>query len=146
MPSSPSKPAGVFPRPPVPVVAGVITDERGLILLARRPAHKQLGLKWEFPGGKVEPGETAAAALGRELREELGIEITGIEPLPRFHHDYGFAVIDMIPLRCRLAPGSPAPRPHEHAGLAWVELAELDGYDLAPADLPVVVALRAGRT
>ena len=127
---------------PVPVVAAVLTDDRGRFLLAQRPAHKKLGLKWEFPGGKVEPGETPEAALARELREELGIEITGIEPLPQFQHDYGFAVIDMIPLRCRLAPASPAPHAHEHVGLVWVELDELGTYDLAPADLPVVDALR----
>ena len=129
-------------KPPVPVVAAVITDDRGRFLLAQRPAHKKLGLKWEFPGGKVEPGETPAAALARELREELGIEISGIEPLPRFSHDYGFAVIDMIPLRCRIAPTSPAPHAHEHVGLVWAELAELGSYDLAPADLPVVEELR----
>ncbi|MEY4005494.1 MAG: hypothetical protein RLZZ221_1590, partial [Verrucomicrobiota bacterium] len=73
---------------PVPVVAAVLTDDRGRFLLAQRPAHKKLGLNWEFPGGKVEPGETPEAALARELREELGIKITGIEPLPRFQHDY----------------------------------------------------------
>jgi 8-oxo-dGTP diphosphatase len=127
---------------PIPVVAAVITDDRGRFLLAQRPAHKKLGLKWEFPGGKVEPGETPEAALARELREELGIEITGLEPLPRFRHDYGFAVIDMIPLLCRLAPTSPAPYAHEHVGLVWAELAELTNYDLAPADLPVVEELR----
>lgn len=129
-------------KPPVPVVAAVITDDRGRFLLAQRPAHKKLGLKWEFPGGKVEPGETPEAALARELREELGIEITGIEPLPLFRHDYGFAVIDMIPLRCRLAPASPVPHAHEHVGLVWAELAALGSYDLAPADLPVVEELR----
>ena len=131
-------------KPPVPVVAAVLTDDRGRFLLAQRPAHKKLGLKWEFPGGKVEPGETPEAALARELREELGIEISAIEPLPRFQHDYGFAVIDMIPLRCRLAPASPAPHAHEHVGLVWVELDELGTYDLAPADLPVVEELRKG--
>lgn len=143
MPISSPSPAGPAGKPPVPVVAAVIVDQRGRLLLARRPAHKKLGLKWEFPGGKVEPGESPDAAVARELREELGVQIEGIEPLPRFTHDYGFAVIDMIPLRCRLAPGSPAPHPHEHVGLVWAELSELDGYDLAPADLPVVAALRA---
>jgi 8-oxo-dGTP diphosphatase len=127
----------------VPVVAAVITDEQGRVLLARRPPHKSLGLKWEFPGGKVEPGETPEAAVARELHEELGITVEAIEPLPRFRHDYGFVVIDMIPLRCRLAASSPAPHPHEHVALAWAKLAELDAYDLAPADLPVVAALRA---
>ena len=143
MSSAPSSPAGASGKPPVPVVAAVITDERGRVLLARRPPHKSLGLKWEFPGGKVEPGETPEAALARELHEELGIAIEGIGPLPRFRHDYGFVVIDMIPLRCRLAAGSPPPCAHEHVALAWAELSELDGYDLAPADLPVVADLRA---
>lgn len=131
-------------KPPVPVVAAVITDDRGRFLLAQRPAHKKLGLKWEFPGGKVEPGETPDAALARELREELGIEVAGIEPLSRFTYDYGFAVIEMIPLSCRLAPASPAPHAHEHVGLVWAELATLGSYDLAPADLPVVEELRKG--
>ncbi|MFM9081134.1 MAG: (deoxy)nucleoside triphosphate pyrophosphohydrolase [Opitutaceae bacterium] len=132
-------------KPPVPVVAAVIADDRDRYLLARRPAHKKLGLKWEFPGGKVEPGETPDAALARELREELGIEITGIEPMSRFRHDYGFAIIDMIPLRCRLAPDSPAPHAHEHVGLVWAEWTELGNYDLAPADYPVVEELRKNR-
>jgi len=140
----PKSAAATSAKPPVPVVAAVITDERGHVLIARRPPHKSLGLKWEFPGGKVEPGEAPEAALARELREELGIDVEALEPLPRFRPDYGFVVIDMIPFRCRLAPGSAEPRAHEHVGLAWVELAGLDAYELAPADLPVVAALRAG--
>lgn len=142
--STSSSPApGVPGKPPVPVVAAVIADGHGRFLLARRPPHKALGLKWEFPGGKLERGETPETALARELREELGIEVAAIEALPRFRHDYGFVVIDMIPLLCRLAPSSPAPHPHEHVALAWANLAELDTYDLAPADLPVITALRA---
>ncbi|MBI5688756.1 MAG: (deoxy)nucleoside triphosphate pyrophosphohydrolase [Verrucomicrobia bacterium] len=129
--------------PPVPVVAGVIVDATGRLLLAQRPTDKHLALKWEFPGGKVEPGESPQAALTRELREELAVGITDLQPLPRFHHDYGRVVIEMIPFRCRLQDPSTAPHPHEHVALAWVTLAECESYDLAPADWPVVAALRA---
>lgn len=127
---------------PLPVVCALIEDGAGHVLVAQRPAHKHLGLKWEFPGGKVEAGEEPAAALARELREELGCEITHLEPLPRSRHDYGTVVIEMIPFVCRLAPGSPPPVAHEHAALAWVSPRALEGIDLAPADWPVVKAYR----
>jgi 8-oxo-dGTP diphosphatase len=130
-------------NPPIPVVAAVLTDATGRILLAQRPAHKSLALKWEFPGGKVEVGEPPEAALARELREELGIAIAGLRPLARFTYDYGFVHIAMIPFVCQLAPGSPAPHPHEHTALAWVALEALPTYDLAPADLPIVAELLA---
>jgi 8-oxo-dGTP diphosphatase len=124
------------------VVAAVIRDAAGRVLLAQRPPHKHLGRKWEFPGGKIEPGEVPEAALTRELREELGIEIVFIRALPRFNHDYVRAVVAMHPFECRLAVHSAAPHPHEHIALAWATVAELETYDLAPADLPVLAALR----
>lgn len=132
--------------PPVPVVAAVLTDAVGRVLLAQRPAHKHLALKWEFPGGKVEANEVPEAALIRELREELGITIEIVRPLPRFTHDYGSVVIAMFPYVCRLAGGSAPPHPHEHVALAWVPLDALPDYDLAPADFPVVTALRVPPT
>jgi 8-oxo-dGTP diphosphatase len=131
------------PSVPIPVVAAVLTDPAGRILLAQRPSHKSLALKWEFPGGKIEAGELPEAALARELREELGVEIEQLQALPRFTHDYGFVHIAMIPFACRLAPHSPAPHAHEHVALAWVDRAALTSYDLAPADLPVVADLLA---
>jgi 8-oxo-dGTP diphosphatase len=127
---------------PIPVVAAVIEDPAGRVLLAQRSAHKHLGLKWEFPGGKVDAGESPEAALARELREELGIAIEHLRPLPRFTHDYGSVVIAMIPFVCRLAASSAAPHPHEHVAIRWVNPAELDTFDLAPADWPVVRAYR----
>jgi 8-oxo-dGTP diphosphatase len=132
-------------KQPIPVVAAVISDAHGRVLLAQRPPHKHLARKWEFPGGKVEPGETPEAALARELHEELGIEITEMQPLPRFTHDYGSVVIALIPFSCRLAAGSGPPHPHEHTALAWIDVDALSTYDLAPADLPIVAALGAGR-
>ena len=113
-------------------------ERDGLLLLAQRPAHKHLPLQWEFPGGKVEPGEDPAAAIVREIREELGCEITVVRALPRFQHDYKTVLIEMIPFVCALAKGSPAPQPHEHVAIAWARPGELAGYDLAPADLPVI--------
>lgn len=124
---------------PIPVVCALI-EKDGRLLLAQRPAHKHLPLKWEFAGGKVEPGEDPAAAIVREIREELGCEIVISRALPRFQHDYKTVVIEMIPFVCALAPGSPAPHPHEHVAMAWVEPAGLSTYDLAPADLPVVAS------
>lgn len=110
------------------------------MLVAQRPAHKHLALKWEFAGGKVEPGELPEAALIREIREELGCDIVVVRPLPRFVHDYGTVAIEMIPFVCRLLAGSPAPHPHEHVALRWVTPAEISTLDLAAADLPVVAS------
>lgn len=120
------------------MVCAVIEDGLSRVLVAQRPAHKHLGLKWEFAGGKVEPGETTEAAIVREIREELGCAIAIRRALPRFTHDYGTLVIEMIPFVCSLVPGSPAPHPHEHAAVRWVTLTELKSLDLAPADWPVV--------
>lgn len=128
---------------PVPVVCAVI-ERDGHVLLAQRPAHKLLPLKWEFPGGKVESGENPAVAIAREIREELACEIALVRALPPFIHDYKTVVIEMIPFVCSLAPGSPPLHPHEHVAIAWVKPAELLSYDLAAADLPVVAAYGSG--
>ncbi|MBI2497102.1 MAG: (deoxy)nucleoside triphosphate pyrophosphohydrolase [Opitutae bacterium] len=124
---------------PVPVVCALI-ERAGRLLLAQRPVNKHLPLKWEFPGGKVEPGEEAGAAIVREIREELGCTVSVIRALPRFPFDYGAVVIEMIPYVCVLAADSPEPHPHEHVALAWATPAELPRYDLAPADAPVIAS------
>lgn len=129
------------PSAPVPVVCAVI-ERDGRVLLAQRPPTKLLALKWEFAGGKVEPGEDPAAAIVREIREELGCDIVITRALPRFVHDYGRVVIEMIPFVCALAPGSAAPHPHEHVDLAWVRPADFERFDLAAADWPVIAAYR----
>ena len=115
-------------------------ERDGLVLLALRPPDKLLPLKWEFAGGKVEAGEDPAAAIVREIREELGCAIRVVRALPPFTHDYGRVVIEMIPFVCALEPGSPEPHPHEHVAIAWVPVGELTGYDLAAADYPVIEA------
>jgi 8-oxo-dGTP diphosphatase len=128
------------PNPPVPVVCAVIRSD-DLVLIAQRPPHKLLPLKWEFPGGKVEPGEDPADAIIREIREELGCSIRIDRALLPFIHDYGTVVIEMIPYVCRLAPDSPEPQAHEHVALSWVQASGLSAYDLAAADWPVVRTL-----
>jgi len=141
-PASPSPLACRMSTAPLPVVCALI-ERGGRVLLAQRPAHKQLALKWEFPGGKVDPGETPEAALVREIREELCCDVRLRRPLPRTQHAYERVHIEMIPFVCALAPGSPEPHPTEHVALAWVAPAELDAYDLAGADWPVLHAYRA---
>jgi 8-oxo-dGTP diphosphatase len=133
----------MYEPPPIPVVCALIEDGRGRVLLAQRPAHKHLGLKWEFAGGKVEQNEPPESALVREIREELGCDIGIVTALPRSTHDYGSVAVEMIPFVCALLPGSPAPHPHEHLAVRWISPAELDAVDLAPADWPVVTSYRA---
>ncbi len=126
----------------MPVVCAVLEDNAGRVLVAQRPAHKHLGFKWEFAGGKVESGEQPEHAIVREMKEELNCDVVVRRPLPRFVHDYGSVVIDMIPFVCRLASSSQLPDPQEHVAIRWVTLGELDALDLAPADRPVVQAYR----
>jgi 8-oxo-dGTP diphosphatase len=126
----------------IPVVCAIIEDGSGRVLVAQRPAHKHLGLKWEFPGGKVEPGESPENALVREIKEELGCDIVIVRALSPSTHDYTVVAIEMLPFVCHLAAGSAALHPHEHVAVRWVEPAELALLDLAPADLPVVANYR----
>ncbi|MFN0079759.1 MAG: (deoxy)nucleoside triphosphate pyrophosphohydrolase [Prosthecobacter sp.] len=127
-------------NPPVPVVCAIIMrDDR--IMIAQRPPDKKLGGLWEFPGGKVEPGEAAKAALHRELHEELGCTVRITRTLPSFVHAYSWGSIELIPFLCALTADSPEPHPHEHTAIAWVGREQLRAYDLAPADVPLLTAL-----
>jgi 8-oxo-dGTP diphosphatase len=122
------------------VVAAVI-ERDGRVLVAQRPPHKHLALKWEFPGGKVEPGEEPAAALVREIKEELGCDVAVGRALPRSTHIYSTITIELIPFCCQLAPRSAEPHPNEHVAVLWATPGELRTLDLAAADWPVVAAL-----
>ncbi len=129
----------MHPPPPTHVVAAVLTDPRGRILLARRTAGRDLAGAWEFPGGKVEQGETVFQALDRELHEELGIRILGIKPLIRVPQHYGHKriVLDVQ----RVSRYSGKARGLENQALAWSPAAKLATYPMPPADRPVVAAL-----
>lgn len=121
------------------VVAGVIRDRRGRILLARRTEGRDLAGLWEFPGGKQEPGETAEEALKRELREELGIEIEVGAPVIRVPQAYPSKRLRLDVYDIRAWRGTV--RGLEGQALAWVPPHKLAEYAMPPADVPVVAAL-----
>lgn len=124
---------------PIHVVAGVLRDTRGRILLARRTEGRDLAGAWEFPGGKVEPGESASKALQRELFEELGIEVGAIEPLISVPQRYATKSIVLDVYTVLSYTGKPKGR--EKQALAWSPLEKLVSYPMPPADKPVVAAL-----
>ncbi|MDD5304766.1 MAG: 16S rRNA (cytosine(1402)-N(4))-methyltransferase RsmH, partial [Elusimicrobia bacterium] len=126
----------------IPVCAGVILRS-GAVLLARRgPGRKHAG-KWEFPGGRIEEGESPQAALVRELREELGIEATVGAEAARTRHVYDFGEIELIALLVTSFTGEI--KLVDHDQVKWVEARRLLEYDLAPADVPIAEAVAAYR-
>lgn len=124
------------------VSAVALIDPDGRVLLAQRPAGKSMAGLWEFPGGKVEPGESPESALIRELREELGIETrqSCLAPLSFASHGYDDFHLLMPLFACRLWDGIPLPR--EGQRLTWVRSADLSRYPMPPADLPLIPVLR----
>ncbi len=124
------------------VAAVALIDPDGRVLLARRPEGKSMAGLWEFPGGKVEPGETPEAALMRELHEELGIETWAscLAPLTFASHAYPDFHLLMPLFACRKWQGTP--RPAEGQALAWVHARDLRDYPMPPADLPLIPLLR----
>lgn len=123
------------------VSAVALIDGDGRVLLAQRPEGKTLAGLWEFPGGKVEPGESPETALIRELREELGIETKAscLAPLSFASHSYETFHLLMPLFVCRRWEGIPEPR--EGQTLAWVKPESLRNYPMPPADLPLIPVL-----
>ena len=128
---------------PLDVVCAVIARSDGRFLAARVPPHKRLGGLWEFPGGKIEAGESPETALRREIREELGVGIDPGRPLAVVDHDYGDFRIRLHPILARLADGEPTAA--EHPELIWVNLDEAAALEWAPADQPVLAKLGQGQ-
>jgi len=122
------------------VMAGVMRDPIGRVLLAKRPPGKHLAGLWEFPGGKLEPGESPLAALARECREELGIELQQAEPLIRVPWQYGERTLLLDTWQIRQWRGTP--QSLEGQALQWQQPARVDPAQLAPADRPILQALR----
>jgi mutator protein MutT len=124
---------------PVQVAAALILHD-GRYLLTRRKADVHLGGLWEFPGGKREPGESLEECLRRELREELGIEISEPVPFQIVRHAYPEKTVELHFFRCSIKDGHPLPVGCD--ALQWVPPAELARVPLPPADLPLVNALQ----
>ena len=124
------------------VSAVALVDRDGRILLAERPEGKAMAGLWEFPGGKVEAGETPEAALIRELEEELGINTWAscLAPLTFASHSYPDFHLLMPLFICRKWQGTPASR--EGQRLAWVRAGDLRDYPMPPADVPLIPHIR----
>lgn len=124
------------------VAAVALIDVDGRVLLAQRPEGKPLAGLWEFPGGKIEPGETPEAALIRELHEELGIETwqSCLAPLSFASHSYEDFHLLMPLFACRRWEGQVIAR--EGQRLTWARAADLGNFPMPPADLPLVAMLR----
>ncbi|MDX5331261.1 MAG: 8-oxo-dGTP diphosphatase MutT [Caulobacteraceae bacterium] len=129
-------------KPILLVAAAALVDSDGRVLICQRPQGKQLAGLWEFPGGKVEAGETPEACLIRELDEELGIQVTNACLAPFVFASHGYESFHLImPLYlCRRWSGVVTAR--EHEALAWVKPQKLKDYPMPPADAPLVAWLR----
>ncbi|MEX2629841.1 MAG: (deoxy)nucleoside triphosphate pyrophosphohydrolase [Tistlia sp.] len=129
-------------KPVVLVAAVALIDADGRVLLAQRPLGKAMAGLWEFPGGKVQAGETPEAALVRELAEELGLDTRSscLAPIGFASHGYEDFHLLMPLFACRVWQGDP--QPLEGQRLAWVRPARLADYPMPPADLPLVAQLR----
>jgi 8-oxo-dGTP diphosphatase len=129
-------------KPLVLVAACALIDADGRVLLAQRPEGKSMAGLWEFPGGKIEPGETPEACLIRELHEELGIDTWAscLAPLTFASHAYETFHLLMPLYVCRKWQGIPQSR--EGQRLAWARAASLGDYPMPPADIPLIPILR----
>lgn len=123
------------------VVAALLRDG-GRFLLCRRPPQKARGGRWEFPGGKIEPGESGPQALVRECREELGVEIAVERAAAEVLYAYPDVTVRLTLYAARVTAGTP--RRLEHSAFAWVTAKEGAGYDLCPADRLLLEALEKG--
>jgi 8-oxo-dGTP diphosphatase len=116
------------------VVCLVLYASDGAVLATQRPEGKSLGGFWEFPGGKIEPGEPAEDALRREIREELNLELGALRPLEPTEHEYDFGTIRLIPFLAACQGSSFSL--NEHADARWLRPDELESVPWAPADIP----------
>lgn len=121
-------------------VVAVLLCRKGKFLICRRPASKARGLLWEFPGGKIEPGESGPQALERECREELGVTVAVEELVAETVHSYPDISIRLLLYRAFLVQGEPALL--EHSAFAWITAEELGQYDFSPADQALLPSVK----
>lgn len=127
------------PLPHIHVTCAII-ERGGLVLAAQRSATMNLPLKWEFPGGKIDPGESAEECLQRELMEELGVAVSVGPALEPSTHGYPDCTVTLYPFVCTIERGEIVL--HEHAAVVWLDPGQLSILDWAAADVPVVLEYR----
>ncbi|SMB98813.1 8-oxo-dGTP diphosphatase [Thermanaeromonas toyohensis ToBE] len=120
-------------------VAAAVIKKNGKVLVCRRPAGDKLAFKWEFPGGKIEKGETPESCLEREVLEELGIKIRVGDLICTSAYDYEHISIELLAFLADWVSGTIIPYVHDE--IRWVNLAELNLLEFVPADLPIVEKL-----
>ena len=125
------------------VAAAALVDGAGRVLIAQRPAGKSLAGLWEFPGGKVEPGEGVEEALVRELKEELDVTVRADALAPFTFASHAYDDFHLLMPLYLVRDWQGAPRPVEAQALAWVTPREMSAYPMPPADLPLVARLIA---
>ncbi len=120
-------------------VVGAVIIRGGLVLCVQRGPHGSLPGRWEFPGGKVEPGEEPAAALAREIGEELLCRVEVGDKVTTTSHDHEFGTVKLTTYYCELLSGTPTLT--EHSQLRWLPGPGLTSLDWAPADVPAVMRI-----
>jgi len=143
MPTTEPDPAEITADVPIILVVAVaLVDVDGRVLIAQRPEGKSMAGLWEFPGGKVDPGETPELALIRELQEEIGIDVTEncLAPFTFASHRYDDFHLLMPLYVCRVWDGTVSGR--EGQTLKWVRALDLKDYPMPPADVPLIAMLR----
>jgi 8-oxo-dGTP diphosphatase len=115
-------------------VVGAVITEDGKILCAQRGQTKTLAYKWEFPGGKIDEGETPQEALEREITEEMCCKVAVGEQVEHTVYEYDFGIVHLTTFYCKLVDGEPILT--EHASIKWLAPNELKNLDWAPADIP----------
>ena len=123
----------------VAVVVGIVFDSKKRILVAKRPAHVPLGGLWEFPGGKLEPGEHAGAALQRELLEEVDIIVDTASPLLTVTHEYAHAMVELQTFHVSRWRGAPCGK--EGQQIAWVARDDLATLTFPPSNQSIIQAV-----
>lgn len=137
-----NKPQPYSPDKIVYVVAVVLVDRDGRVLLAQRPPGKKMAGLWEFPGGKIEAGETPEAALVREIKEEMDIDTkeSCLAPLTFVSHRYDDFHLFMPVFVCRVWKGMPVSK--EGQSFSWVYPKDFDKYPMPPADIPLIPVIK----
>lgn len=125
--------------PTIRVVAGALFDAAGRVLIAQRPPGKHMAGRWEFPGGKIQEGESEYQALVRELGEELGVAVIAADKMLELQHEYPGRRVELFMWRVTDYRGRP--RSLDGQALKWVAPAELHKEDILEADRPIVLAL-----